>query len=145
MAVSWPLRKSASCLPLAHLLASWGTKGSLASSSWASSAFLGKGKSSLPARALGELLCALFCWLWAGSFFFYLMALHKNYSIKFCILLQGPTEPNPKSAERVWSCLGLSPHTGCFSEGCLLWVWWTLENAGVWLWVMWEKPNLQRS
>lgn len=73
-------------------------------------------------ETFGILLCALFCQLWVGAFFFFFfMALHEKYSIKFCILLQGFAEPNPKSAERVWSCLSLSPHIRCFFEGCPLW------------------------
>lgn len=72
----------------------------------------------------GVSLCALFWWLWVGlgcvfffSFFFFLffsMALHEKCSIKFCISLQGPIEPNLKSAECVWSCPGWSPHIGYF-------------------------------
>lgn len=52
-----------------------------------------------------------------GGFFLFLffpMALHEKCSIKFCISLQGPVEPNLKSAACVWSCPGWSPHIGYF-------------------------------
>lgn len=69
--------------------------------------------------------CFIVCFVlmvvgWVGlcvSFFpcfFFSMALHEKCSIKFCISLQGPVEPNLKSAECVWSCPGWSPHIGYF-------------------------------
>lgn len=69
-------------------------------------------------QSRGVLLCALFHWLWVGFvLLLVLLALHEKYSIKFCILLQGPVEPNLKSVERVWSCPVRSLHIGYFFEG----------------------------
>lgn len=68
-----------------------------------------------------SLWCFALCLVLLVAGWGFFMALHEKYSIKFCVLLQGPAEPNLKSAERVWSCRGLSPHTGCFAEGRLLW------------------------
>ena len=42
--------------------------------------------------------------------FLFFMALHEKCSVKFCIPLWGPVEPNLKSAECVWSRL-LGHHT----------------------------------
>lgn len=100
---SWEWRKQSECVPSPHPaclplggiseLLPWARALGVPSRPW-------QGQPSLTVRLFGILVGALFCWLWLGcgsGCFFFFMALHEKYSIKFCILLQAPAEPNQKS------------------------------------------------
>lgn len=94
------MRPPACCLPASLLGGAWSLGLPLATDTFHSPAVAVRDMPSLRARVIV-----------VGFFLFlFFMALHEKCSVKFCIPLWGPVEPNLKSAECVWSRL-LGHHT----------------------------------